>query len=49
MREQFSEQKLSNLTFLIIAINDWNHLNVAFHTMPSSADKPFGLDKANLA
>ena len=49
VREQFSEQELSELTFLVVAINGWNRLNVAFRTVPGSADKQFGLDKAGLA
>lgn len=49
VREQFSEQELSELSFLVIAINGWNRLNVAFRTAPGSADKQFGLDKAGLA
>ena len=28
VREQFSEQELSDLTFLVVAINGWNRLNV---------------------
>lgn len=47
--EQFSAQELSDLTFLVVSINGWNRLNVAFRTVPGSADKAFGLDKANLA
>jgi AhpD family alkylhydroperoxidase len=47
-RQQFSENELADLTFVIIAINAWNRANVAFRTMPGSADKPYGLDKANL-
>ncbi len=46
---QFSEKELSDLTFEVMAINGWNRANVAFRTMPGSADKAFGLDKANLA
>lgn len=46
---QFSEKELSDLTFQVMAINGWNRVNVAFKTEPGSADKAFGLDKANLA
>ncbi|MGO4326861.1 carboxymuconolactone decarboxylase family protein [Cupriavidus sp. 2TAF22] len=45
---QFSEKELSDLTFLVMAINAWNRANVAFRTSPGSADKEYGLDKANL-
>ena len=49
VREQFSEQELSDLSFLVVAINGWNRLSVAFRNVPGSADKQFGLDKAGLA
>ena len=49
VRAQFSEKELSDLTYEVMAINAWNRANVAFRTVPGSADKAFGLDKANLA
>jgi AhpD family alkylhydroperoxidase len=49
VRTQFSEKELADLTFDVMAINGWNRANVAFRTVPGSADKAFGLDKANLA
>lgn len=48
VRTQYSEKELSDLTFLVGAINAWNRLNVAFRMVPGSSDKAFGLDKANL-
>ncbi|HET7924242.1 MAG TPA: carboxymuconolactone decarboxylase family protein [Rhodanobacteraceae bacterium] len=48
VRETFSEKELSDLTFLIMAINGWNRANVAFRSVPGSIDKELGLDKANL-
>ncbi|MGV2861375.1 carboxymuconolactone decarboxylase family protein [Achromobacter sp. AGC39] len=48
VREQLSESEISDLTFRIVAINGWNRLNVAFRTVPGSADAAFGLDKAGL-
>lgn len=48
VREQFSASELSDLTLLIVGINGWNRLNVAFRTVPGSADAEFGLDKAGL-
>jgi AhpD family alkylhydroperoxidase len=48
-RTQFSEKELSDLTFEVMAINGWNRANIAFSAVPGSADKAFGLDKANLA
>ena len=49
VREHLSEKELSDLTFDVMAINAWNRANVAFKTVPGSADKAFGLDKANLS
>ena len=49
VRTQLTEKELSDLTFDVMAINAWNRANVAFKTIPGSADKAFGLDKANLA
>ena len=48
VRAQFSEKELVELTFLIMGINGWNRVSVAFRTEPGSADEAFGLDKANL-
>lgn len=48
VRGQLSEKELSDLTFLIMAINAWNRVNVGFTTVPGSADAAFGLDKADL-
>ena len=49
VRSQLSEKELSDLTFDVMAISAWNRANIAFKTVPGSADKAFGLDKANLA
>ena len=46
---QLSPKEISDLTFKIMTINAWNRLNVAFRTVPGTADKAYGLDKANLA
>jgi AhpD family alkylhydroperoxidase len=48
VRGQLSEKEITDLTFLIMAINGWNRLNVAFRTIPGSADAAYGLDKAGL-
>jgi AhpD family alkylhydroperoxidase len=48
VRGQFSEKELSDLTFAVMAINAWNRAGVAFRTVPGSADKVYGLDKAGL-
>ncbi|MCM3704652.1 MULTISPECIES: carboxymuconolactone decarboxylase family protein [Bacillaceae] len=48
VREQFSKKEISDLTFSVMAINAWNRINVAFKTVPGSADTAFGLTKAGL-
>jgi AhpD family alkylhydroperoxidase len=48
VRTVFTEQEVSELTFMVMAINGWNRVNVAFRTEPGSSDKVFGLDKAKL-
>ncbi|TBL76501.1 carboxymuconolactone decarboxylase family protein [Paenibacillus thalictri] len=49
VREFLSEKEISDLTFSIMAINAWNRINVAFKTVPGSADAAFGLTKAGLS
>jgi AhpD family alkylhydroperoxidase len=49
VREQLSEKELSDLTYDVMAINAWNRANIAFRFEPGSADKAWGLDKANLS
>jgi AhpD family alkylhydroperoxidase len=49
VRGQFSEKELSDLTFSVMAINAWNRIGIAFKSVPGSADKAYGLDKAGLA
>ncbi|ANN68894.1 carboxymuconolactone decarboxylase family protein [Bordetella bronchialis] len=44
----FSEEELSDLTFLVVGINGWNRLGVAFLPVPGSADELYGLTKAGL-
>lgn len=46
VRGQLSEKEISDLSFAVMAINGWNQLNVGFRTVPGSADKAYGLDKA---
>lgn len=48
VRGELSEKELSDLTFVVMSINAWNRANIAFKTVPGSADAAFGLDKANL-
>lgn len=49
VRVHFSEKEVSDLTFSIMVINAWNRASIAFKTVPGSADKLYGLDKAGLA
>ena len=48
-RAEFSEKELSDLSFVVMTINAWNRLSIAFRNVPGSADKAYGLDKAGLA
>ncbi|WPU66645.1 carboxymuconolactone decarboxylase family protein [Peredibacter starrii] len=43
-----SKKELSDLTFMIGTINVWNRINVAFHGVPGTLDKMYGLEKAGL-
>lgn len=49
MIDQFSEKEIADLTFAVMAINAWNRAGIAFKSVPGSADKLYGLDKANLS
>ncbi len=49
VRTQLNEKELSDLSFVVMANNAWNRINVGFKTVPGSSDKAFGLDKAQLA
>lgn len=49
VREQFSEKEISDLTFSIMTINAWNRINVAFKTVPGSADVAFKLTNSGLS
>jgi AhpD family alkylhydroperoxidase len=46
VRKELSEQELSDLTFVIVAINGWNRASVAFRAEPGGLDRLYGLDKA---
>jgi len=49
VRTQLSEKDISDLTFDVMAINAWNRVNIGFRTVPGTADKALGLDKAKLS
>ncbi|HEY9126706.1 MAG TPA: carboxymuconolactone decarboxylase family protein [Acidobacteriaceae bacterium] len=48
VRQQFSEQEISDLTFAIMVINGWNRVSIGFAAVPGSQDKAYGLTKAGL-
>ncbi|WP_193164275.1 carboxymuconolactone decarboxylase family protein [Microbulbifer hainanensis] len=47
--EHFSDEEISEITFLIGLINMWNRLGVLSRTEPGSQDAVFGLNKAGLS
>lgn len=49
VRAEFSETEVSDLTFLIMSINAWNRVNVAFQIEPGTYDKAYGVDKSGLS
>ncbi len=49
VRAHLSEKELADLSFLVVGINGWNRLGVAFRAVPGSSDALFGLDKAGLS
>lgn len=48
-RTEFSEQEISDLTFVVASINAWNRFGVGFRKTPGSLDAAYGLDKAGLS
>jgi AhpD family alkylhydroperoxidase len=46
---QLSAQEMSDLAYVVAAINAWNRLSIGFRTEPGSRDKAYGLDKAGLS
>jgi AhpD family alkylhydroperoxidase len=48
VRTQLSEKEISDLSFIVMSINGWNRINVAFKSVPGSADAALGLHKAGL-
>ena len=45
---ELSEQEIVDLSYVIMVINAWNRINIAFRSEPGSRDKAWGLDKADL-
>ena len=48
-RKQLSEQELSDLTFLVMSINAWNRVNIAFQVTPGIHDATYRLDNSELS
>jgi AhpD family alkylhydroperoxidase len=46
---ELSDKEISDLTLVISTINAWNRASIAFKSVPGSADKIYGLEKAGLA
>lgn len=49
VRAQLSEKELTDLTFIVMAINAWNRASIGFQTVPGSYDKAYGLEKSGLS
>jgi len=49
LRLHFTEKEIAELTYMVMAINAWNRLAIAFTPVPGSADLSLRLDKAGLA
>ncbi|MFC3124076.1 carboxymuconolactone decarboxylase family protein [Pseudoroseomonas globiformis] len=49
VRGQFSEKEIADLTFAVMTINAWNRAAIAFRSQPGSADRLYGLEKAELS
>jgi AhpD family alkylhydroperoxidase len=47
--EELTEQEISDLTLVVIGINGWNRLSIAFRAVPGSQDAAYGLTKAGLS
>jgi AhpD family alkylhydroperoxidase len=46
---ELTEQEVSDLTLVVMAINGWNRLSIAFRAAPGSQDVAYGLTKAGLS
>ncbi|MDH7799320.1 MULTISPECIES: carboxymuconolactone decarboxylase family protein [unclassified Beijerinckia] len=49
VRAEFSDKELSDLTLVVVAINGWNRMSIAFQSVPGSMDAAYGLTKAGLS
>ncbi len=48
-RVHFNEKELVELTFIVMEINGWNRLSIAFRNQPGSMDAAMGLTAAGLS
>ena len=48
-RMHFNEKELVELTFIVMEINGWNRLSIAFRNQPGSMDAAMGLTAAGLS
>jgi len=48
VRKELSEKELTDLTFVLMVINGWNRVSVAFQAVPGSQDEAYGLTAAGL-
>lgn len=48
LRAHFDDAQIALLSLLIATINAWNRVAIGFRSVPGSADKLYGLDKAGL-
>jgi len=49
MKTMFSDKEITDITFAVMIINAWNRAGLAFRSVPGSADKAYGLERANLS
>jgi len=47
--KELSEKELSDLTFVVMVINGWNRVSIAFQAVPGSQDEAYGLNAAGLS
>ncbi|GAB5496213.1 MAG: carboxymuconolactone decarboxylase family protein [Phycisphaerales bacterium] len=49
VREELTEQEVSDLMYSVVAINGWNRFNAVARATPGSLDEMYGLTKAGLS
>ncbi|WP_176085442.1 carboxymuconolactone decarboxylase family protein [Martelella sp. HB161492] len=48
LRAEFCDAEIAELTFMVVSINGWNRIGIAYQSVPGSLDALYGLDKAGL-